>query len=88
MICPNCSSNALEEFSTEMMIHCLGAQKLTNSGILLFTKVFACLECGFSHFTTPENELALLVKCCPKKAVSSEKSAQPPTLGLRYSQHQ
>ncbi len=76
MICPNCSSDTLEEFSTEMMIHCVGVQKLDNSGILIFTKILVCLECGFSHFTTPENELALLANCYPKKTVSSEKGSQ------------
>jgi hypothetical protein len=76
MICPNCSSNALEEFSTEMMIHCIGVQKLDNSGILIFTKVFACLQCGFAHFTTPENELAQLAKYYLKKPTSSDKNSQ------------
>ena len=74
MFCPNCSSNALEEFSTEMMIHYIGIQKLNNSGILIFRKIFVCLECGFSYFTTPENKLALLRKVLFEKALSSEKS--------------
>ena len=76
MICPNCSSNALEEFFTEMMIHCVGVQKLNNPGTLIFTKIFVCLECGISYFTTPENKLALLREGLSKKAVSSEKSVR------------
>jgi hypothetical protein len=73
MICPNCSSNALEEFSTEMMLHCVGVQKFNNSGILISPKILVCLECGFSYFTTPENELVLLREGLSEKAVSSEK---------------
>jgi hypothetical protein len=74
MICPNCSSIALEELSSEMMLHYVGVEKLKNSGILISPKILVCLDCGFSYFTTPENELALLREVLFEKAVSSEES--------------
>jgi hypothetical protein len=74
MICPNCPCHALEELSTEMMLHYVGVQKLNNSGILISPKILVCLDCGFSYFTTPENELALLREALFEKAVSSEES--------------
>jgi hypothetical protein len=76
MICPNCPSDALEEFSTEMMLHYVGVQKLNNSGILISPKILVCLDCGFSYFTTPENELELLREVLFEKAVSSEESTR------------
>jgi hypothetical protein len=74
MICQNCSSIALEELSSEMMLHSIAVQRLNNPGILISTKTLVCLECGFSYFTTPENELVLLREMLSEKAVSSEKS--------------
>jgi hypothetical protein len=66
----------LEEFSTEMMIHCVGVQKADNSGILIFTTVLVCLDCGFSYFTTPESELAMLREALSQKTVMFEKSSR------------
>jgi hypothetical protein len=43
-----------------MIIHFPGAMNLNKPGVWAFPKLLVCLDCGFSHFTTPETELALL----------------------------
>jgi hypothetical protein len=60
MSCPACRLDNQMEFSAEMMVHLGGIKNLDNSGVVLFPKVLVCLACGFSQFTVPETELALL----------------------------
>lgn len=59
MSCPECSSKQ-DEFSTEMLVHHDGLENLDRSDVLLFTKILICSDCGFSQFTIPKTELALL----------------------------
>jgi hypothetical protein len=58
MHCALCQSSNQAEFNTEMMIHFSGRRSIDNPGVLLFTKVLVCLNCGFSRFTTPKTDLA------------------------------
>jgi hypothetical protein len=61
MSCPLCVSDHLAEFPVEMIIHFTGLKNIDRQGVLLFPKLSVwCLDCGFSRFTTPETELALL----------------------------
>jgi hypothetical protein len=53
------------EFSAEMLVHLGGIKNLDKSGVVLFPKVLVCLDCGFSQFTAPKAELALLASDPP-----------------------
>jgi hypothetical protein len=57
MSCALCSSANQAEFPAGINIHFPGRKNLD---VLVFAKVLVCLDCGFSRFTTPETELALL----------------------------
>jgi hypothetical protein len=65
MSCPACRLDDQMEFSAEMMVHHGGLKNLNNSGVVLFPKVLVCLACGFSQFTVPKSELALLATTAP-----------------------
>jgi hypothetical protein len=60
MSCPLCASGNPAGFRGEMILHFRGLKNLEKSGVLLFPNLQVCLDCGFSRFTTPEAELALL----------------------------
>jgi hypothetical protein len=60
MSCVLCASSYQAELSAEIMIHFSGLRNLDKPGILAFPKVLICLDCGFSQFTVPETEVALL----------------------------
>ncbi len=65
MSCPACRLDNQMEFSAEIMVHHGGLRNLENSGVVLFPKVLVCLACGFSQFTVPRAELALLAATPP-----------------------
>ena len=65
MSCPSCRLNNQMEFSTEMLVHLGGLKNLDKSGVCVFPKVLVCLDCGFSQFTVPKAELALLASDSP-----------------------
>jgi hypothetical protein len=65
MSCPACTSCNQVEFSVEMIVHHGGLKNLDNSGVVLFPKVLVCAACGFSQFTVPKSELALLAATPP-----------------------
>ena len=62
MSCPLCASSREMEFSAEINIHCSGIKNLDKPSVLVFPKLVVCFDCGFSRFTTPEVELALLAQ--------------------------
>jgi hypothetical protein len=45
-----------------MIIHFSGLKNLNKPGAWVFPKLLVCLDCGFSQFTVPVAELALLAK--------------------------
>jgi hypothetical protein len=65
MSCPACRLDNQMEFSAEMMVHLGGNKNLDNSGVVLFPKLLICVSCGFSQFTVPKAELALLASDSP-----------------------
>ena len=65
MSCPACSSCHQVEFSAEMVVHLGGLKNLDKSGVCLFPKILVCVDCGFSQFTVPKAELALLASDSP-----------------------
>jgi len=60
--CLSCKPENQAEFTAEINIHFRGLKNIDNPGVLLFPKVGVCLVCGFSRFTTPVTELALLAR--------------------------
>jgi len=60
MYCSFCDSSNQAEFNTEVMIHLRGLKNIDKPGVLVFPKVLVCLDCGFSRFTIPGTDLALL----------------------------
>jgi hypothetical protein len=74
MNCPHCASDTQAELNAEVNIHFTGFRNNVDSpGLLIFPKLLVCLDCGFSRFTTPEDELALLAMCSAKSDASPRK---------------
>ena len=71
MHCPHCALDAQTELSAEINIHFTGLSNLDSPGVLVFPKLLVCLDCGFSWFTMPQDELALLALCAPKSNAST-----------------
>lgn len=59
------------EFTAEINIHFRTLGNIDSPGILVFSKLLVSLECGFSRFTIPETELALLAMCSPESETST-----------------
>ena len=74
MYCPHCASDTQMELSAEMMIHFSGVRHIDTPGVLVFPEVLVCLDCGYSRFTTPKTELALLARCSPESDASTRKA--------------
>ena len=74
MPCVSCGSGRQAEFPAEMNIHFSGLKNLDKPGVFLFPKVLICLGCGFSRFTTPETELALLASSSRKASVPEQRT--------------
>jgi len=55
-----CASANHAELTAEIMIHFQGLMHLQNPGVLTFSTVSICLDCGSTQFTIPETELKLL----------------------------
>ena len=60
MSCPACNSEEQVDFSAEMVLHFPGLKNLNKPAVWLFPKVLVCSNCGYSRFSVPEEELALL----------------------------
>jgi len=71
MSCRLCGSGNEAEFAAEMIIHFSGLKNLDKPGIWVFPKLLICLDCGFSPFTVPESELALLASGTGAKGAST-----------------
>jgi hypothetical protein len=62
MQCPSCGSRNQGEFSTEMNFH-FPFRRLDNlhsPAVLIFPKMFVCLDCGFARCSIAEPELQQL----------------------------
>ena len=57
MSCRSCASEKQTEFGAEINIHFPGRKGLDKAALLVFPKLVVCLDCGFTEFTIPENEL-------------------------------
>ncbi len=62
MTCSSCASGRQAEFAAEINVHFGGLNNIDKPGILLFPKVQVCMDCGYSQFSTPKNELTALAR--------------------------
>lgn len=60
MACKQCDSEKQREFGGEIAIHYRGLKGLDKPIVMLFPKLLVCLDCGFTEFSVPENDLRLL----------------------------
>jgi hypothetical protein len=60
MSCRLCSSTNEAKFTAEMMVHFSGRKHLENPGVLTFSEMLVCLDCGSTRFRIAEKELHLL----------------------------
>jgi hypothetical protein len=63
MQCSLCSSANQAVYTAEINIHFHGLENIDRPGVLIFPKVWVCLDCGSSRFTTPNTELSQLAQC-------------------------
>jgi hypothetical protein len=79
MSCASCKSADQGEFTAEINIHFSSLEDANKPGIFVFPKLLICLNCGFSRFTTPASELALLAQVAPAKKSSNRENARVAT---------
>ena len=81
MSCLLCGSGNEAEFAAEVNIHFAGLKNLDRPSVFVFPELLVCLDCGFSRFTTPKTELALLAR----GTAASEASAKSRVLTTVHS---
>jgi len=62
MPCNKCESERQTEFSAELNVHFPGRKGRNSPAVLLYPKLLVCLNCGFTEFTIPKNELPRLAR--------------------------
>jgi hypothetical protein len=65
MSCPLCVSDNQVEFSAEIVVHSSGLKNIDCPAVYVFPKLLVCVSCGFSQFTVPKAELAVLASDSP-----------------------
>ena len=75
MVCASCTSGNQAEFAAEIHVHFRDLKNLDRPGVFVFPKLLVCLDCGFSRFTTPETELALLSAGTPTREASTRQES-------------
>ena len=75
MFCLICGSGNQTELTAEMLIHFSGLKNLNKPAVWVFPRLLVCLDCGFSHFTVPERELASIAHTLEVSFPTLESSA-------------
>ena len=75
MSCPSCKSGNQAEFTSEMIIHFAGLRNIDKPGVLFFSKVSVCLDCGFLRGIVPASELARITKGSPNSECATGEAA-------------
>jgi hypothetical protein len=60
LLCKSCDSRNRRAFIAEIAIHIPGSAGLTRTVVWALPKLFMCLDCGLTQFTTDEKELQVL----------------------------
>lgn len=68
MSCRLCASGNQAEFPAEMMLHFRGLKNVDKPPVWIFPTILICLECGFSQFTAPKEQLPQLANPTPPLA--------------------
>ena len=61
MRCRQCKSESCRSFTSEIAIHFPGLEGLRKPIVLLFPQLLVCLDCGFTEFTVPKEEVSGLI---------------------------
>jgi predicted nucleic-acid-binding Zn-ribbon protein len=62
MSCMSCGSENQTEFASEISVHILGLENVDKPAVMTFPRLLTCIDCGFTEFRMPEDELRLLTK--------------------------
>jgi len=62
MACKSCGSNKQAEFGAEINLHHPGLKDIDQPCVCAFPKLAVCLDCGYTEFTLPKDELRNLTK--------------------------
>ena len=60
MECRRCSAQKRESFNGKVALHFPGLDGLTKPIVWVFPKVLVCLDCGFTEFAVPDEQLKTL----------------------------
>jgi hypothetical protein len=60
MTCKSCSSENQRKFSSEIIVHFSGLKNLDTPPVFVFPNLLVCLDCGFTEFAMPEDEVRRL----------------------------
>jgi hypothetical protein len=63
MSCRSCQSDRQTRFPSELSVHFPGGlQALDKGQVMIFPELLVCLNCGFTEFSVPEEELRRLAQ--------------------------
>jgi len=62
MSCKSCGSGNQKEFASEITVHILGLDKVDKPTVMVFPRLLTCIDCGFTEFKMPEDEMRLLTQ--------------------------
>ena len=79
MKCKSCSSENQRNFSSEIIVHFSGLKNLDTAPVFVFPQLLICLDCGFTEFAMPEDELRIL-----GEGVSAHGTTTCPTRGWSF----
>jgi len=60
MCCKQCASDKLKDFNAEIAIHFPGWKGLDKPIVWVFPKLMVCLDCGYTEFVLPTEQLEQL----------------------------
>lgn len=60
MICERCGSPSKYTFGGEVALHFSGLKGLDKPTVFVWPQLVVCLDCGFTDFTIPEDQLRVL----------------------------
>jgi len=74
MSCKSCQSEHQSNLNGEIAIHFPGPNGLNKPIVWVFPNLLVCLDCGFTEFEIPRNELQQVVETDPPSASRSPRA--------------
>ena len=62
MSCVSCGSENQTEFASEISVHIVGLENVDKPPVMIFPRLLTCIDCGYTEFKMPKNELRLLTR--------------------------